>query len=514
MRRAASLGRPHRRVAVIGLVFVAISALATVLGPLFVRYGIDHGISDGDAGALNAAVIGYIVVVAIAYLSGRQQYIYVNRAGEAFLRTLRTHVFRHIQKQSLAFFDRNQAGVLVARMTADIESMSELVQWGLMQFLMADVARRLLAGAARAAVVATDARGVGGVPADRRRHGEVPARFERGLPQRAGTGGREPVEHAGRDQWRPGDPGVRARGRAIAPLPRVEPLAVPLPRAQLARVDLVLRPRRVRRCAVDGADDRHRGMAGASRHGEPRHARRGGAPAEQPVRPGAAAQPALQHGPVGRCRSQEAVHHPRYPTRRRRAVRARRASRQRRDRGRRRHLCLRSRLPTGAARRVAQRVRRRTAGARRTDGGRQVDGRQADRPLLRPDRGHRVVRWRRPALGERRLVAPTDGRRAAGGLPVRGHDRRQHPHRPRRRDRRRGLRTRWKRSGCSIASSRCPRASPPRSASAARACRRESASWSPWHVLRSSTRRSSSSTRRRRTSTRAPSWWSNAPSSG
>jgi ATP-binding cassette subfamily B protein len=137
MRRAASLGRPHRRLAVVGLVFVAISALAMVLGPVFVRYGIDHGISEGDSGALNAAVIGYVVVVIIAYLSGRQQYIYVNRAGEAFLRSLRTHVFRHIQKQSLAFFDRNQAGVLVARMTADIESMSELVQWGLMQFLMA-----------------------------------------------------------------------------------------------------------------------------------------------------------------------------------------------------------------------------------------------------------------------------------------------------------------------------------------------------------------------------------------
>ncbi|MTA71394.1 MAG: ABC transporter ATP-binding protein, partial [Actinobacteria bacterium] len=37
----------------------------------------------------------------------------------------------------MAFFDREKAGVLVARMTADIESMAELVQWGLMQFLSA-----------------------------------------------------------------------------------------------------------------------------------------------------------------------------------------------------------------------------------------------------------------------------------------------------------------------------------------------------------------------------------------
>jgi ATP-binding cassette subfamily B protein len=50
---------------------------------------------------------------------------------------LRIRLFGHIQRQSLAFFDRNKAGVLVSRMTADIESMSELVQWGLLQFVSA-----------------------------------------------------------------------------------------------------------------------------------------------------------------------------------------------------------------------------------------------------------------------------------------------------------------------------------------------------------------------------------------
>ena len=75
----------------------------------------------------------------IAYLGGRQQYVYVNRAGEGFLRSLRLRLFGHIERQSLAFFDRNQAGVLVSRMTADIESMSELVQWGLLQFVSAAI---------------------------------------------------------------------------------------------------------------------------------------------------------------------------------------------------------------------------------------------------------------------------------------------------------------------------------------------------------------------------------------
>ncbi len=50
---------------------------------------------------------------------------------------MRIRTFDHIQKQSLGFFDRYQSGVLISRMTADIESMAELVQWGLLQFIAA-----------------------------------------------------------------------------------------------------------------------------------------------------------------------------------------------------------------------------------------------------------------------------------------------------------------------------------------------------------------------------------------
>ena len=139
LRRAARLAKPQRKLALAALGFVAISTSTTLLGPLLVRYGIDHGIRADDPGALNLAIGLYVVVAIAAYLGSRQQYVYVNRAGEGFLRGLRLRLFGHIQKQSLAFFDRNQAGVLVSRMTADIESMSELVQWGLLQFVSAAI---------------------------------------------------------------------------------------------------------------------------------------------------------------------------------------------------------------------------------------------------------------------------------------------------------------------------------------------------------------------------------------
>ncbi|HEY7627428.1 MAG TPA: ABC transporter transmembrane domain-containing protein, partial [Ilumatobacteraceae bacterium] len=137
LRRALHFAGPYRRTIVIAFALVCASTLCVVLGPVLVKVGIDHGIRTGSTRNLNIAVAAYVVVVAIGYLTGRLQYLAINRAGEGFLRDLRVAVFDRLQAQSMAFFDRNKAGVLVSRMTADVESMAELLQWGLLQFLAA-----------------------------------------------------------------------------------------------------------------------------------------------------------------------------------------------------------------------------------------------------------------------------------------------------------------------------------------------------------------------------------------
>lgn len=135
IRRTARLGRLYRRTVLLALGLIVLWTLATVAGPVLVRYGIDHGIRDRSATALNVTVLVYVAVVISGYFVSRRMYVAVNRAGEGFLRDLRVRVFGHIEQQSLAFFDREKAGVLVARMTSDIESMGELIQWGLLQFV-------------------------------------------------------------------------------------------------------------------------------------------------------------------------------------------------------------------------------------------------------------------------------------------------------------------------------------------------------------------------------------------
>jgi ATP-binding cassette, subfamily B, bacterial len=135
LRRVGQMLRPYRRRLVLGSALVAVWTGTVVAGPALVRYGIDAGLRDGDDGALNAAVAAYVAMAALAYVAYRWMIVAINAVGEGFLRDLRTRVFDHLQSLSMAFFDREKAGVLVSRMTADIESLSELVQVGLILFL-------------------------------------------------------------------------------------------------------------------------------------------------------------------------------------------------------------------------------------------------------------------------------------------------------------------------------------------------------------------------------------------
>jgi len=137
IRRSWQFAAPYRPTIRLALVLVTLWTGTTLAGPVLVSYGIDHGISAGNAGKLNLAVGGYIAATIAAYVLARFQFVAINRAGEGFLRDLRVRVFDHLQKQGLAYFDREKTGVLVSRMTADIESMAELIQFGLLQFISA-----------------------------------------------------------------------------------------------------------------------------------------------------------------------------------------------------------------------------------------------------------------------------------------------------------------------------------------------------------------------------------------
>ncbi|HET7722104.1 MAG TPA: ABC transporter ATP-binding protein, partial [Acidimicrobiales bacterium] len=135
LRRAGRMLRPYRRQAWTAAGLVVVSTAMVLAGPLLVRYGIDRGIARGDEGALNLAVGLYIGAALVSFVGLRFQVALVGRIGEGFLRDLRVRAFDHLQRLSLGWHDRQKAGVVVSRLTSDIDSLAELVQMGLLMFV-------------------------------------------------------------------------------------------------------------------------------------------------------------------------------------------------------------------------------------------------------------------------------------------------------------------------------------------------------------------------------------------
>ncbi len=135
IRRLLRMVRPWRsRIFVAGFLLIA-QVGALLSGPALVRYGIDHGLRRNDPGALNKAVVMYLVVAFLGVALARTVILLIARIGESFLRELRNRVFRHLVSLGLDFFEREKTGRLIARMTSDIDALQELIAQGLIVFV-------------------------------------------------------------------------------------------------------------------------------------------------------------------------------------------------------------------------------------------------------------------------------------------------------------------------------------------------------------------------------------------
>ncbi|MCU1353292.1 MAG: putative transporter permease/ATP-binding protein [Acidimicrobiales bacterium] len=134
LRRTGRMLRPYRRQLRTAVVLVVVYTLTTLAGPYLLKVGIDRGITRHNAGFLDGVVAVYVVVAIIAFVVNRAQVVLVSKVGEGFLRDMRVRVFDHLQRLSMPFYDREKAGVVVSRMTSDVDSLQELVQQGLLQF--------------------------------------------------------------------------------------------------------------------------------------------------------------------------------------------------------------------------------------------------------------------------------------------------------------------------------------------------------------------------------------------
>ena len=132
-RRVATLVRltkPYRGRTILSI-FSLLLATATALAPPYLsKYAIDDGIKNQDLAALWWIVAVFLIAGLLNWGMSYAQTYLTGWVGERILADLRNRLFDHLQRLSLGFYERNRAGVIISRLTNDVEAIDQLVTDG------------------------------------------------------------------------------------------------------------------------------------------------------------------------------------------------------------------------------------------------------------------------------------------------------------------------------------------------------------------------------------------------
>jgi ATP-binding cassette, subfamily B, bacterial len=116
--------RPHRRLIVwAGLAMIGATAV-TLSAPLLVKIAIDRGIGHHDVHVIDVMALVYVALVLTRPVLERVIVLCSARAGERFLGDLRVAAYEKLQALSMPFFEETRAGVLVSRLTNDVQTLT------------------------------------------------------------------------------------------------------------------------------------------------------------------------------------------------------------------------------------------------------------------------------------------------------------------------------------------------------------------------------------------------------
>jgi ATP-binding cassette subfamily B protein len=127
LRRIGRLFSPYRWQLAIVTVIIAASSVVGVASPFLLRAVIDTALPDKNVRLLAWLVAGMIAIAAVTAAFGVIQTWISTKVGQQVMHGLRTSVFGHLQRQSIAFFTRTRTGEVQSRITNDIGGMESVV---------------------------------------------------------------------------------------------------------------------------------------------------------------------------------------------------------------------------------------------------------------------------------------------------------------------------------------------------------------------------------------------------
>lgn len=132
-KRIFSLINLERRTLLWGLFFLAVSSVAGLVYPQFVRWIVDNVLSAKDYALLNKVVLCLFLALAVSMIAGNIRYYLFTLSGERIVLKLREQLYRSILKQEVSFFDFNRTGELMSRLSSDSSTLQNTVSVNISQ---------------------------------------------------------------------------------------------------------------------------------------------------------------------------------------------------------------------------------------------------------------------------------------------------------------------------------------------------------------------------------------------
>jgi ATP-binding cassette subfamily B protein len=127
LRGLLGLLRPYRGRAALTVVALVLGTAAALAPPLLARAAIDDGIQPHDFTKLVLVVVAFMAAALLVWVMTYAQTYLVGWVGQRVLADLRIRIFKHLQTLPIGFYESRPAGVLISRITNDVEALDSLV---------------------------------------------------------------------------------------------------------------------------------------------------------------------------------------------------------------------------------------------------------------------------------------------------------------------------------------------------------------------------------------------------
>jgi len=127
--------RAYRRQVLLMLLALVIATAAGLAPPYLAGKAIDDGINAGDSSALTVIVLVFLASAVVYWAASYAHTYLVGWVGQRALQDLRQRIYSHLQAMSIGFFTRNKPGVLISRLTNDVQALDSLVTDGVVTLI-------------------------------------------------------------------------------------------------------------------------------------------------------------------------------------------------------------------------------------------------------------------------------------------------------------------------------------------------------------------------------------------